>query len=38
MPSFKPEAVRFFRDQFPNYSHAAEDAVLAFIKTKARVQ
>jgi hypothetical protein len=38
MPSFKPEAMRFFRDQFPNYGHASEDAILTFIKTRARAR
>jgi hypothetical protein len=38
MPSFKPEAVQFMRDRFPELRGADEDMVLAFLKAKARAQ
>jgi hypothetical protein len=38
MPSFKSEALQIIRDRFPNFEDASVDMVLAFLKTKARLQ
>ena len=37
MPSFRPEALQFIRDSFPEVRTAPEDAVLAFLKAKAQM-
>ena len=38
MPAFRPEAVQFIRDRFPELRGAGEDMVLALLKAKARAQ
>ncbi len=38
MLSFKPEALQFIKDRFPNLRSVSQDAVLDFVKTKARSQ
>ena len=37
-PSFKPEAMQFIRDRFPDLRSASEDTVLAFLRRKAGAQ
>jgi hypothetical protein len=38
MPTFKPEAMQFLRDRFPDLRDAPEGTVLAFLKGKAAAQ
>jgi hypothetical protein len=38
MPSAKPEVLQFIRDRFPDLRNAPEDAVMAFLKSKAGAQ